>query len=499
MLTLCIALFLFSCDSSSEDEETASGDDTITNNPVTCSSSDWTDATHSKSAYPDYTVVFPNDSVLTLKLTISSSDWLDMLDDMTGLYGDFGSTSSSGGGGDMGGGPGGGGPGGPGGEPGGGGMTTTDENPIWKPCNVEFNGIQWCYVGVRFKGNSSLRDTWQNGLYKLPMRLDFDEFEDDYPEIDNQRFYGFKKLSLSSNYHDDTFIREKVVADIFREAGVPAPRTSFCRLYIDTGEGSVYFGLYTLIEIPDDPMLESQFSDDDGNLYKPDGDSASFAQTYNGSSFSSDYIETFDKETNEDDADYSDILALYDALHSDRTDAAAWRSSLEATLDVDGFLQWLAINTVIQNWDTYGKMTHNFYLYNDSSDNLLHWIPWDNNESMSSDKATLSLDLTSSEVSDSWPLIRYLIDDDVYNAAYVAYIKDFVDTTKDYAYYPDRIKPLFSTYHELVREYTVGDNGEIEGYTFLSSDDAFDDGLDELYDHVDSRYQAAVDFVSENE
>ena len=38
--------------------------------------------------------------------------------------------------------------------------------------------------------------------YKLPFKLDFDEFEDTYPEIDDQRFYGFKQLSFSSNCSD---------------------------------------------------------------------------------------------------------------------------------------------------------------------------------------------------------------------------------------------------------------------------------------------------------
>ena len=44
----------------------------------------------------------------------------------------------------------------------------------------------------------------RQGILKLPFKLDFDEFEDDYPQIDNQRFYGFKKLSLKNNYDDQS-------------------------------------------------------------------------------------------------------------------------------------------------------------------------------------------------------------------------------------------------------------------------------------------------------
>lgn len=32
--------------------------------------------------------------------------------------------------------------------------------------------------------------------------------------------------------------------------------------------------------------------------------------------------------------------------------------------DVDGFLRYLAVNGIIQNWDTYGRMVHNYFLYN---------------------------------------------------------------------------------------------------------------------------------------
>ncbi len=357
-------------------------------------------------------------------------------------------------------------------------------NPVWIPCTVEYNGNQWLHVGIRFKGNSSLRRTWSTGIYKLPLRLDFDEFEDVYPEIHDQRFYGFQKLSLSSGFLDDSLIREKVVADIFREAGVPAPRTAFYRLFVDHGDGPTYFGLYTMVEIPSTPMLETQFGGDWGNLYKPDGTGATFA-TYNEASF--------DKETNEDEADFSDVAALYDALHANRTDAETWRAGLEAVLDVSGFIRWLAVNTVIQNWDTYGVMSHNYYLYNDPETALLNWIPWDNNEALGGGNGfgrEPSLALT--EVSDSWPLIRYLMDDIVYYDMYV----EEIENTIDFVFYPEVMQPIYEDAHDLIWPYVVGDDGEIAGYSLLSSSGAFNTSVDELIDHVEDRHDAAAAFVS---
>ena len=108
------------------------------------------------------------------------------------------------------------------------------------------------------------------------IKLDFDEYEDDYPQIKNQRFYGFKKLSLKNNYDDQSLLREKVAADIFESAGLAVSHTAFYALYVDHGEGPTYFGLYTLVEEISDTVIDTQFDDDSGNLYKPEDDSASF-------------------------------------------------------------------------------------------------------------------------------------------------------------------------------------------------------------------------------
>ena len=65
---------------------------------------------------------------------------------------------------------------------------------------------------------------------KIPFRLDFDRYEDEYPEIRNQRFYGFSKLTFSSNFGDDSQIREAFATEVFRDRGVPAARAAFYRV-----------------------------------------------------------------------------------------------------------------------------------------------------------------------------------------------------------------------------------------------------------------------------
>ena len=100
---------------------------------------------------------------------------------------------------------------------------------------ISFNGETWEHVGFRYSGNSTLQNSWRSGTKKISFRLDFDEFEDDFPATKNQRFFGFKQLSFKSNAMDSSYLREKVAADIFREAGVVSSQTAFYDVYVDYG------------------------------------------------------------------------------------------------------------------------------------------------------------------------------------------------------------------------------------------------------------------------
>ena len=222
------------------------------------SNPDWTEASHGRVA-PNYAVLFPQDSVNRIEITMTAARWAAVRADMVRLWGfDFGS---------AGGGPGGG---------GGGGFPTIE--PAYVPVTVRFNGKQWTDVGFRLKGNSSLSSAWRQGNYKLPFRLNFDRFEDSIPDIEDQRFYGFQELSMSSGFADNSLIREKVAADIFNMAGIPAARTALYRVYIDFGAGLKYAGVYVMVEVIDDTMVEDRFGGD-GNIYKPESRFQTFVAT----------------------------------------------------------------------------------------------------------------------------------------------------------------------------------------------------------------------------
>ncbi len=414
---------------------------------------DWSELTHSIAADPNYDVVFAQGEVIRIDLTISSSSWSSMLSDLSKNI----SSSSMGFG----------------------GMADSDLGftPIWVPCTLTFNDTDWYKVGVRFKGNSSLSTTYSSGNRKLSLKLSFDEYEKDYPALTNQRFYGFKQLNLNNNYDDESLMREKVGADLFRDFGIAAPQTTFCALFIDTGSGADYYGVYTIVEEVDDTLIKDTewFSDSSCNLYKPEDDAATFKSgTYSTSEYG--------LKTNTDAPDYSDIKALYDALNdSSRTSSnTEWQTLIESVFDVDHFLKWLAANTAFQNWDTYGNMGHNYFLY--SVDGRMQWIPWDNNESLQDGKGTIEVD-EMTRVGTSWPLIKYLFDISRYEEIYKSYMREFIDEV----FVTDRMQTLYDEYSSLLFEYA---SAEVSGRTFFDSTSPateFSSAVSTLKSHVESR------------
>jgi len=342
--------------------------------------------------------------------------------------------------------------------------------PIYVPADLTYDGETFQHVGFRLKGNSSLVSTWQRGTEKVPFRLNIDALEARYPEVANQTFFGFPNLGFSNNILDSSYLRAKVVTDLMREAGLPAPRTAFMRVYFDRGAGLTYLGLYTMIEIPDAPMLDTAFGSSAGNLYKPHG---------TGGRWTVFVADDFPKRTNSADEDWTDVEDAIAALNDATSDREVWRRRLEARLDVGTFLRWLALNTLVGNNDAYGGLSaHNYYLYGSPRHrDRLFWIPWDHDLAIPSGTggvvggggggggATAALDLFQTRTAANWPLIRRLLDDPVYRATYRGYVEELLNSVLE----PTRVDARIRSEYARIVPYVVGAEGEAPGRSFAGT------------------------------
>jgi spore coat protein H len=380
----------------------------------------------------------------------------------------------------------------------GGAMTLTSRDPIYVPVTVAYNGGTWSKVAMRYKGNSSLTTAIAMKNGKVPFRLDFNRFAKGDAATAGQRFHGFEEMTFSSNFSDDSMLREVLGNEIFRDRGVPAPRSAFYRIYVDTGTGPEYWGLYTMVEDPGDgAMLDAQLGGRAANLYKPDGPGADWTKFDK---------EGFSKKTNEDEANFADVEAAFAALQAPRDNPAQWRAKLESVFDVDHFLKWLAVNTAIDNWDTYGAMAHNYYLYGDPRQKgRLQWIPWDNNMAFGINPmggraggpgrglagpppggappagpppfmAAMmgGRDLLHRTAGERWPLLQKIMAHEVYAARYRTLLAQSLQGAFEYETFARRARQL----HALVAPYATGPQGERPSHTTLSSTEGFAQAVD---------------------
>src|SRR5205085_8046646 len=120
-------------------------------------------------------------------------------------------------------------------------------------------------VGVRYKGNGTVLDA--SRTVRKSFRIDLDRAGG------TGRFGGSKSINLHCEVTDPSRCREVLGYEIYRAAGVPAPRTALAevRLTVPGKYDRELLGLYTVVESVDKPFLKDRFGDDTGLLMKPEG------------------------------------------------------------------------------------------------------------------------------------------------------------------------------------------------------------------------------------
>jgi spore coat protein H len=330
-------------------------------------------------------------------------------------------------------------------------------DPKYFDATVRFEGNEWTHVGYRYKGNNGLASASEN---KRPFRLELDELEQEYPETTDQRLFGFKELSFSpGGATDPTYLRQLLTSEMFARAGVPTPRSTLVSVYLDKGDGPELLGVYAMTEVPGDPFTQRVFDDKNGSLYKPDGLGAHLLEYHR---------ESFHEKSDGCPPDQGDVQRLISALNSDSTDRDAWRQRLSQALDLPGAVRFFAANQANGNWDTYGGLAHNYYLYGKTDGGPLHFIPWDFDLSLA---AASYSDFSLSGFSGEWPLIQVIARDaELYSAYHVA-LEEIARREYDDGLLAQRVTEVSAQLRPLL---------EAEGASVAD----FDDAIDELEDNL---------------
>ncbi len=234
------------------------------------------------------------------------------------------------------------------------------------PAAVTIDGRAIPKIGLRYKGSGtylmSLTST------KRSLKFDFDHYDA------KGHYREQKKLNLNSGVVDPTKAREALAYEVFRAAGVPAPRTGFADVTI-TVPGKFdreTLGVYTVVEQVDKAFLKARFGDGKGLLLKPEGirglphlgeTKAAVEKAYNA------------KSGEADESGWKRLVEFTRLVN--KATEAEFRSSIRQYLDVDNATRFLAATAILASLDSFIGLGHNYYLYLSPKTNTFQFIPWD--------------------------------------------------------------------------------------------------------------------------
>ena len=102
---------------------------------------------------------------------------------------------------------------------------------------------------------------------KRSLKVDLNEF------VKGQKLAGVAKLNFHSNISDPTWMLEPLSYRLYRDAGVPAPRTAYCKVYLSVPGQYQHesVGLYSMVENINRHFAEEIFGLKGGAIFKPVG------------------------------------------------------------------------------------------------------------------------------------------------------------------------------------------------------------------------------------
>lgn len=247
-------------------------------------------------------------------------------------------------------------------------------------------------VGFRLRGNTSRNSA------KKSFKVSFNSI------IKGQKFYGLEKMNLNGEHNDPSIIRSNVCWDLYREAGIPCPRSNPVLFYINDS----FKGIYINVEHIDEEFVEKRFTNNGGNLFKCLYPADLKFKGTNPELYKEEFYgrRAYDLKTNKENDDYSQLANFIHILNN--TQGESFICQLESIFDVENYLKAIAMDVLVSNWDGPIPNKNNFYLYFNPDTERFTYLPYDLDNTFGID--FFQVDWANSEIYD-WS--SYSFDDKV--------------------------------------------------------------------------------------
>lgn len=375
-------------------------------------------------------------------------------------------------------------------------LSTYDQNSKTKQYfvgDVTFdNGSQVFHfeeAGWRLRGNTSRRRPEGNGgEMHNSSNPDWHHF---HTQINFRKFHknsehtigGVRKMYLKWHKDDPMYVREMYCYDLFRRYGVwTAINDIYCRLWIQV-EGDAepaYFGVYEMQETVDDEYLEvrsEQFGGHKGNLWKCSNTSDGPA-TLKDYGRDKDHLFGLDQDTDQEwtyelksenysfdsaKAQLKDFMVKLNTKKGD--DLHDW---LGEVIDIPLFLKTYAVNVTVGMWDDYWNNGNNYYMYFNSGGTegyKFFFIPYDYDNTLGTSQNCMRLSDSGRDTPLKWgsnanhPLVKKIIQFEDYEALYIGYLKELVDSSAGYFHHSASTERI-RAWQSKISPYVANDTGE---------------------------------------
>ncbi len=239
------------------------------------------------------------------------------------------------------------------------------------PADLEWRGVKVRNVGIRSRGLGTRNE------FKPGLRVDMNRY------ASGQRFLGMRSVLLDNVYRDVSLIRERVSMKLFAKFGLPVPRESHARLYVN----NEYVGVYVLTEELGEDFVRRVFTQPDSD--EPDKGTLFEYQWIDEWHFQylggelDPYRQRFKARTHENDSTV-DLYGSIEELVRDVNEAPSERfvEEVDALVDLKRLMVYMGVEAFLVDYDGlvgYKGMA-NFYLYRPEGARQAVFIPWDKDQ-----------------------------------------------------------------------------------------------------------------------
>lgn len=172
----------------------------------------------------------------------------------------------------------------------------------------------------------------------------------------SQKFHGLRRIHLNNSVEDPSYCNELLGSELFRDAGVPAPRVTRALVTLNDRQ----LGLYVLKEGFTEDFLSCYFTHPSGGLYEPD-EGHDINQHLKRNSIP---VHGNDRAALRS---LADVVRDPDPVHR-------WER-LEKILAIDEFVSFMAMEVLLGHRDGYCLARNNFRIYEEAQTRKFWFFP----------------------------------------------------------------------------------------------------------------------------